>query len=64
MLSIGDRGDAVRQLQRALVGQGYVLTAGGVFGKVTEVAVQQFQERHGLEADGVVRPMTNGVLRL
>jgi hypothetical protein len=49
VLRVGDRGDGVRVLQRALV-----LTADGVFGPATDSAVRGFQRGHGLVADGVV----------
>ncbi|MFZ9886691.1 MAG: peptidoglycan-binding protein, partial [Myxococcota bacterium] len=34
----------------------------GVFGPVTERAVREFQQRHGLSADGIVGPETFGAL--
>jgi peptidoglycan hydrolase-like protein with peptidoglycan-binding domain len=55
----GDRGSAVRSIQRELG-----LTADGVFGPVTERAVKRFQRRHGLVADGIVGPLTRGALGL
>lgn len=55
----GDRGRAVRRLQRKL-GVG----ADGVFGPQTQRAVKRFQRRNGLVADGIVGPMTRGKLGL
>jgi peptidoglycan hydrolase-like protein with peptidoglycan-binding domain len=55
----GDRGSAVRSIQRELG-----LTADGVFGPMTERAVKRFQRRHGLVADGIVGPLTRGALGL
>jgi peptidoglycan hydrolase-like protein with peptidoglycan-binding domain len=55
----GDRGPAVRSIQRALG-----IPADGVFGPQTERAVRQFQRRKGLQVDGVVGPLTRGALGL
>jgi peptidoglycan hydrolase-like protein with peptidoglycan-binding domain len=55
----GDRGPAVRSIQRALG-----IPADGVFGPQTERAVRQFQRREGLVVDGVVGPQTRGELGL
>ncbi|MDQ3738600.1 MAG: peptidoglycan-binding protein [Actinomycetota bacterium] len=59
-LSIGSRGDAVRNLQRALINGGvYVLGgADGVFGPATQSAVKSFQQRNGLPASGVADSAT------
>jgi hypothetical protein len=46
-------GTSVRSLQSALG-----ISADGVFGRQTKVAVKEFQRRHGLKADGVVGPAT------
>jgi len=59
MLKRGDRGSAVRILQRRLR-----IPADGVFGPVTERAVERYQRRHGLVPDGVVGPITRGALGL
>jgi peptidoglycan hydrolase-like protein with peptidoglycan-binding domain len=55
----GDRGRAVRRLQRKLG-----VAADGVFGPQTDRAVRRFQRRNGLVADGIVGPMTRGKLGL
>ena len=55
----GDRGRAVRRLQRKLG-----IAADGVFGPQTDRAVKRFQRRRGLTADGIVGPMTRGKLGL
>ncbi|MDP3414629.1 N-acetylmuramidase domain-containing protein [Falsiroseomonas sp.] len=64
MLRIGHRGEAVLRVQRALGWAGFMLTQDGVFGRVTEIAVQQFQERMRLAPDGVVGPATARALGL
>jgi peptidoglycan hydrolase-like protein with peptidoglycan-binding domain len=55
----GDRGPAVRSIQRALG-----IPADGVFGPQTERAVRRFQRRKGLVADGMVGPVTRSALGL
>jgi peptidoglycan hydrolase-like protein with peptidoglycan-binding domain len=55
----GDRGEAVRSIQRRLG-----ITADGVFGPLTERAVKRFQSRHGLVPDGIVGPLTRGAMGL
>ena len=55
----GDRGSAVRSIQRQLG-----ITADGVFGPLTERAVKRFQRRHDLVPDGIVGPLTRGALGL
>lgn len=49
----GSRGSAVMLLQQLLN-----ITADGIFGKKTEVAVKAFQSAHSLTADGIVGPRT------
>jgi hypothetical protein len=56
----GDRGPAVRRVQRAL----RVTPVDGVFGRVTERAVRRFQRERGLVADGIVGPVTRRALGL
>ncbi len=55
----GDRGPAVRRIQRRLH-----LSADGVFGKDTRRAVRRFQRRKGLTTDGIVGPITRRALGL
>lgn len=55
----GDRGRAVRRLQRRLG-----VAADGVFGPQTDRAVRRFQRRNGLAVDGIVGPITRGELGL
>jgi peptidoglycan hydrolase-like protein with peptidoglycan-binding domain len=53
----GDRGEAVKEIQRA-VG----VKADGIFGSDTERAVKAYQKKHGLKADGVVGKDTWAVI--
>ena len=55
---LGDNGPGVVQIQKALVSQGFTLTADGKFGPKTQAAVKAFQTKNGLSADGVVGPKT------
>lgn len=59
LLVAGDRGPAVRQLQRALHRH-----ATGYFGSGTKRALVGFQHHHHLVADGVVGPRTRRALHL
>jgi hypothetical protein len=59
VLRPGDRGPAVKRVQRKLR-----RTPDGVFGRGTERAVKRFQRRKGLEPDGVIGPATRRALRL
>jgi len=56
---MGDRGPAVKRIQRRLD-----LSADGVFGSQTKRAVRRFQRRKDLTADGIVGPQTRRALRL
>ena len=55
-LTRGSRGDAVKQVQRALVNQGIAVTGGvdGIFGAGTEAALKQFQQKAGISSSGSV----------
>lgn len=53
-----DLKDEVRELQTLLKKQGSALTADGLFGRSTEIAVRKFQAAHGLHVDGVVGAAT------
>ena len=59
----GDRGAAVKELQRLLNGYGYGLTVDGIFGNKTENAVKMFQASSDLTADGVCGDETWKALR-
>jgi peptidoglycan hydrolase-like protein with peptidoglycan-binding domain len=58
-IGLGDTGEAVKRLQRALrrtPNEG--LRVDGVFNATLETAVKEFQQGAGLAADGVVGPLT------
>ena len=61
MLRIGSKGEAVRHLQNLLISRGYSCGSSGAdgdFGQGTYNAVCAFQRDHGLDADGIVGPLT------
>lgn len=62
LLRIGQRGEEVRRLQAALNAAGARLAEDGIFGRATEIAVEQFQERSGLVVDGIAGPRTLAAL--
>ena len=63
LLRKGSTGAEVKTLQAALNATGlYALELDGYFGTVTEAAVRDFQERNGLEVDGVVGSYTRKAL--
>lgn len=63
LLREGDRGDKVRDVQARLVPLGYPVAIDGAFGPGTTAGVRAFQQRCGLDADGVVGPATWQSLR-
>lgn len=58
----GSQGDAVRECQRKLNLRGAQLIEDGAFGGQTDAAVRRFQSGEGIDADGVVGPITWGRL--
>ena len=70
----GDRGQAVRKLQRILQDNGFLGAASqrlgepghnsvdGVFGVATEIAIRDLQRRYKLRVTGVVNPATWEIL--
>lgn len=53
VLAVGDLGDAVRRLQRALRRDGQQVAVDGQFGRQTWLAVRSAQRAHGLNVDGI-----------
>ena len=62
-LKQGDSGNAVRDLQSALLDAGFKVLVDGDFGKHTTDAVKEFQRHVGLKADGAVGALTWAALR-
>ncbi len=62
-LKFGSRGTEVVNLQKALIGQGYLTgAADGIFGKMTEGAVIKFQIEKKLIIDGIAGRQTQTAL--
>src|SRR3954468_17890419 len=59
-----EKREAVGELRKLLNQLGASLEVDGDFGRDTEDAVIAFQEKHGLDADGVVGPLTAQALEL
>lgn len=59
LLSVGDKGEVIKTLQRALG-----IHADGDYGQITEKAVRDFQREHGLTIDGKVGKQTGKMLGL
>ena len=58
MLQYGMRGEAVAELQQALVDVGYEIEVDGIFGDDTDAAVRDFQTNNELDVDGIAGPET------
>lgn len=62
-LARGMSGDDVTELQKILIGKGYMsVAANGHFGPATEAGVKAFQKANGLEQVGAVGPLTRALL--
>ena len=57
-LTKGSTGEAVTQLQKALLNLGYTVNTNGSYTNETVTAVKQFQTCNGLNVDGVAGPKT------
>ena len=53
---LGDQGQEVAEIQRALADSGYDISVDGDFGPATEAALKSYQKEHGLEVDGLAGP--------
>jgi hypothetical protein len=62
LLTLGDRGPDVKQLQSRLNQLGAMVNPDGDFGPATRAAVIAFQASKGLTANGVVGPQTRSAL--
>lgn len=60
VLRIGSRGEAVARMQRTLG----ITPADGMFGRVTQFHVEEFQSAHNLAADGIVGRATWAALQV
>lgn len=59
VLEKGDQSSEIAEVQAALKKLGYFnADCTGYFGDITEAAVLKFQEKYGLDADGVIGPAT------
>lgn len=66
VLSIGDTGEDVKELQEWLVKLGYNVGSKGPdgdFGSKTYAAVIDFQRKHNLKDDGIVGPLTENAIK-
>ena len=66
VLSIGDTGEDVRELQEWLVKLGYNVGSKGPdgdFGSKTYAAIIDFQRKHNLKDDGIVGPLTKKAIK-
>lgn len=64
-LTLGARGEEVKQLQQALIERGYLQgEADGIFGEKTREAVKQFQKDNGLTVDGIAGDKTLAALKI
>lgn len=60
----GSSGPRVTHAQIALIALGYPLAVDGEYGPDTEGAVRDYQQRNGLEVDGIAGPRTQDALRI
>lgn len=57
-LRVNATGSEVAELQALLIRRGYALDDDGMFGRITEMALRNYQTRAGLLADGIAGPAT------
>lgn len=62
MVTVGDEGTDVEELQKRLVELDYMNKATGYFGDETAAAVKEFQDRNGLDVDGMIGMQTREML--
>lgn len=61
-VSYGSKGSDVTELQKLLNQNGYKLSEDGIFGKNTQAAVKDYQQKNNLSVDGIVGNNTWGAL--
>lgn len=61
-VSYGSKGSDVTELQKLLNNNGYNLSVDGDFGSKTQAAVTDYQQKNGLDVDGIVGTNTWGAL--
>lgn len=63
-LERGSTGQGVTELQQILIADGFLSISAptGYFGSLTEAAVKEFQQAHGLDQVGIVGPKTRAIL--
>ena len=61
-LKMGDKGEHVMWLQKALINRGYNIEADGSFGSKTKTAVMSYQKSRGLKVDGYVGVDTHSAI--
>ncbi len=62
-LKRGDAGTSVTTLQKLLFDLGFSITVDGVFGPGTESIVKEFQQKHFMEATGIVTQTLYGAIQ-
>ena len=62
MVTVGDEGTDVKELQKRLVELDYMKKATGYFGDETAAAVKEFQDRNHLDVDGMIGVQTREML--
>lgn len=62
MVSVGDEGIDVEELQKRLVELDYMTKATGYFGEETKAAVEEFQSRNDLDVDGMIGTLSREAL--
>ncbi|MDU2200113.1 MAG: peptidoglycan-binding protein [Terrisporobacter othiniensis] len=61
-LKMGNKGEHVMWLQKALINRGYNIEADGSFGSKTKAAVMSYQKSRGLKVDGYVGVDTHSAI--
>lgn len=61
-VAYGSKGNDVTELQKLLNQNGYTLQTDGIYGKNTQAAVKDYQQKNGLAVDGIVGKNTWGKL--